>query len=77
MRRELRIDAVRWLSIVFLLGGMGRVLSLVIDGWPQWLQTGLTVIELAVPLMFLWLARGVRATQPGLVAETDSARPLA
>jgi Domain of unknown function (DUF4345) len=47
---------VRWLAGIFLLGGIGRVLSLVLHGRPNWFQEILTVIELALPLLFLWLA---------------------
>lgn len=48
--------AVRWLAGVFLLGGVGRVLSLAVHGWPQWFQIVLAVIELGLPPVFFWLA---------------------
>ncbi|MFI9029516.1 DUF4345 domain-containing protein [Streptomyces sp. NPDC053560] len=48
--------AVRWLSGVFLLGAIGRLLSLTVHGWPHWFQVVLTVIELVLPLLFFWLA---------------------
>ncbi|GAA0465085.1 DUF4345 domain-containing protein [Streptomyces olivaceiscleroticus] len=48
--------AVRWLSAVFLLGAIGRLLSLAAQGWPHWFQVALTVIELVLPPLFLWLA---------------------
>ncbi|GAA2744290.1 DUF4345 domain-containing protein [Kitasatospora cinereorecta] len=48
--------AVRWLAGVFLLGALGRLLSLAVHGWPHWFQVVLTAIELALPPLFLWLA---------------------
>jgi hypothetical protein len=47
---------VRWLAGIFLLGGIGRVVSLVVHGNPQWFQTALTVLELGLPLLFFALA---------------------
>lgn len=44
------------LAGIFLLGGLGRVLSLAVYGRPQWLQLGETVVELVLPLVFFWLA---------------------
>ncbi|WP_042391191.1 DUF4345 domain-containing protein [Streptacidiphilus melanogenes] len=48
--------AVRWLAGVFLLGAVGRLLSLAVHGWPQWFQVLLTVIELVMPPLYFWLA---------------------
>ncbi|MFE2180055.1 DUF4345 domain-containing protein [Streptomyces sp. NPDC059455] len=48
--------AMRWLAGVFLLGGVGRLLSLAVHGWPQWFQIALAVIELGLPPVFFWLA---------------------
>jgi len=47
---------VRWLSGIFLLGGVGRLLSMVIHGQPHWFQVALTVLELTLPLLFYWLS---------------------
>ncbi|MFJ5031036.1 DUF4345 domain-containing protein [Streptomyces sp. NPDC088560] len=55
-QRPIPAREVRWLAGVFLLGGVGRLLSLAVHGWPQWFQIVLTVIELALPPVFLWLA---------------------
>ncbi|CDR01643.1 DUF4345 domain-containing protein [Streptomyces iranensis] len=55
-QRPIPARAVRWLAGVFLLGGMGRLLSLAMHGWPQWFQTALAVIELGLPPVFFWLA---------------------
>ena len=48
--------AVRWLAGIFLLGAAGRLLSLVLVGPPQAFQVVLTVIEVALPPVFFWLA---------------------
>ncbi|MCX5096067.1 DUF4345 domain-containing protein [Streptomyces sp. NBC_00365] len=55
-QRPIPARAVRWLAGVFLLGGVGRLLSLAVHGWPQWFQIALAVIELSLPPLFFWLA---------------------
>ncbi|WP_255951848.1 DUF4345 domain-containing protein [Streptomyces odontomachi] len=55
-QRPIPASAVRWLAGVFLLGGVGRLLSLALHGWPQWFQIPLAVIELGLPPVFFWLA---------------------
>ncbi|MFD4337937.1 DUF4345 domain-containing protein [Streptomyces anulatus] len=47
---------IRWLAAVFLLGGIGRILSLAAHGWPHPFQVALAVIELAFPPVWFWLA---------------------
>ncbi|MFF1265475.1 DUF4345 domain-containing protein [Streptomyces anulatus] len=47
---------VRWLAAVFLLGGIGRILSLAVHGWPHPFQVVLALIELAFPPVWFWLA---------------------
>ncbi len=49
--------AVRWLAAIFFLGGLGRLLSIAIHGQPHWFQLVLTVIELVLPPVYLWLSR--------------------
>lgn len=60
--------AVRWLAAVFLLGAVGRLLSLAAHGWPHWFQVALTVIELLLPPVLFLLAdadeRSFRARRP-------------
>ncbi|MCX5450045.1 DUF4345 domain-containing protein [Streptomyces nigrescens] len=48
--------AVRWLAGIFLLGGLGRLLSMAVHGSPQGFQTALTVLELALPPLYFLLA---------------------
>lgn len=55
-QRPIPARAVQWLAGVFLLGAVGRLLSLAVHGWPQSFQTVLTVIEIILPLVFFWLA---------------------
>jgi hypothetical protein len=55
-QRPIPAWAVRWLAGVFLLGGVGRLLSLAVHGWPQWFQIALAVIELGLPPVFFWLS---------------------
>lgn len=47
---------VRFLAAIFLLGAVARVISIVDEGWPQWFQTVLTVVEVVLPPVFFWLA---------------------
>ncbi|MGW1816374.1 DUF4345 domain-containing protein [Streptomyces sp. NPDC002125] len=55
---------VRWLAAVFLLGGVGRLLSLAVHGWPHPFQVVLAAIELLLPPVFFWLAdAGERASR--------------
>ncbi|MGW4563216.1 DUF4345 domain-containing protein [Streptomyces sp. NPDC004561] len=64
-QRPIPARTVRWLAGVFLLGGMGRLLSLAAHGWPQWFQIVLAVIELSLPLVFFWLADAEERTLSG------------
>ena len=64
-QRPIPARAVRWLAGVFLLGGVGRLLSLAVHGWPQWFQIALAVIELGLPPVFFWLADAGERTPRG------------
>lgn len=55
-RRPIPAQAVRLLAAVFLLGGVGRLLSVAVHGLPHGFQIALTVVELALPPVFFWLA---------------------
>ncbi len=55
-RTPVPAKVVQWLAGIFLLGGIGRVLSMIVHGRPQWLQVVLTAIELGLPPLYLWLA---------------------
>lgn len=49
-------SAVRWLTGIFLLGGVGRLLSMLVYGQPHWFQLVLMVVELAVPALIFAVA---------------------
>ena len=53
---------VRWLAGIFLLGGVGRLLSLAAHGSPNWFQIVLTGLELVLPIPFFVLATADEAT---------------
>ena len=55
-QRPIPARAVRWLAGVFLLGGVGRLLSLAVHGLPHGFQIALTVLELGLPSVFFLLA---------------------
>ncbi|MEU9303453.1 DUF4345 domain-containing protein [Streptomyces sp. NPDC048269] len=63
--------AVRWLAGVFLLGALGRLLSLAVAGWPHWFQVVLAVVELALPPLFFWLADAEEKTFRARVQVVD------
>ncbi|MFD9902721.1 DUF4345 domain-containing protein [Streptomyces sp. NPDC059063] len=65
-QRPIPAQVVRWLAGVFLLGAVGRLLSLAVHGWPQWFQIALTVIELVLPPVFFWLADADEAEERAL-----------
>src|SRR6476469_8364362 len=56
-RAVVPLDLVRALAAVMFLGGVARLLSIAVDGSPQWFQTVLLVVELVVPVLFVVLAR--------------------
>ncbi|WP_435820724.1 DUF4345 domain-containing protein [Kitasatospora cineracea] len=64
---------VRALAGLFLLGALGRILSLAVAGRPNWFQLVLLAIELALPPVYFALAtadtraaaRAAQATQAG------------
>ncbi|GAA2817926.1 DUF4345 domain-containing protein [Kitasatospora sp. CM 4170] len=47
---------VRVLTGVFLLGAVGRLLSIAVEGRPHAFQLGLMVLELALSPVYFWLA---------------------
>lgn len=48
--------AIRWLAGIFLLGAVGRAISLAVHGWPHWFQIVLTIIEIVLPPVYFWLS---------------------
>ncbi|MFF8532021.1 DUF4345 domain-containing protein [Streptomyces sp. NPDC015532] len=73
-QRPIPARAVRWLAGVFLLGGVGRLLSLAVHGWPQWFQIALAVIELGLPPVFFWLADAEERAPHGDVESMPAGR---
>ncbi|MFF9092493.1 DUF4345 domain-containing protein [Streptomyces sp. NPDC014802] len=73
------LSVIRVLTGVFLLGGVGRLLSLAVEGRPQWFQILLAVVELGLSPVLLWLAAGEErrpvAGEEGPVAGEE--RPVA
>ncbi|TQL70211.1 uncharacterized protein DUF4345 [Nocardioides albertanoniae] len=54
---------MNWPAAVFLLGGVGRVVSVVAYGWPHWFQIPLTVLELVIPPILFALTAAARRTE--------------
>lgn len=54
-------DLILTLSGIFLLGGVGRLVSIATEGYPHWFQSVLTVIELALSPLLIWLATRIPA----------------
>lgn len=55
-QRPMPAQPVRWLAGFMFLGGLGRILSMVQHGAPHWFQIPLTVIEIVLPPVYVWLA---------------------
>ncbi|MEU1862612.1 DUF4345 domain-containing protein [Streptomyces gardneri] len=55
-QRPIPATAVRLLTAVFLLGALGRLLSLAVEGWPHAFQVALAALELALSPLLFWLA---------------------
>ncbi|MFF3604824.1 DUF4345 domain-containing protein [Streptomyces sp. NPDC002463] len=55
-RSPIPAAAVRGLTAVFLLGALGRLLSLAVEGRPHWFQLALAALELALSPLLFWLA---------------------
>ena len=70
-QRPIPARPVRWLTAVFWLGGMGRLLSLGVAGRPQSFQLLLTGIEVALPPVLLGLA-SADETDPDATLERSS-----
>jgi hypothetical protein len=68
-RAQPAVSVVAWLSAVMLVGGLGRVLSMLIYGLPHWFQVVLTVVELVVPVAVLARCRSVRRRPVGTLAQ--------
>jgi Domain of unknown function (DUF4345) len=56
-RTAIRAGEVRLLAGLMLVSAVGRVISLVHNGRPHWLQEVLTAIEFIVPAAFFGLAK--------------------
>ncbi|MGW1103113.1 DUF4345 domain-containing protein [Streptomyces sp. NPDC002540] len=71
-RTPIPARAVRWLSGVFLLGGLSRLPSLAVAGRPDSFQLVLAAIELTLPPVYFWLAdadeRATSKTPPHAVS---------
>ncbi|MBF6544464.1 DUF4345 domain-containing protein [Nocardia brasiliensis] len=55
-QRPIPATAIRWLAGIFLLGAVGRFISIAVYGWPHWFQIVLTAIEVVLPPLYFWLA---------------------
>ena len=55
LRPTLRLPAL-WSLLVFVSGlATGRLLSLVVDGWPSWLLVAYMILEFAIAVVTWWL----------------------
>ncbi|MEU7516512.1 DUF4345 domain-containing protein [Streptomyces sp. NPDC042898] len=63
-QRPIPATVVRWLTAVFLLGALGRILSLAVEGRPDALQLFLGALELILSPLLFWLADAEEKTSP-------------
>jgi len=66
--------AIHFLAGILLLGGVGRIISVIELGWPHWFQVVLMVIEIVLPAIFFYLAA---AAAPGVGRGTRTAEEWA
>lgn len=69
-QRPLPLRLIRGLAALFFAGGVGRLLSILVHGKPHWFQLVLTGIEMALPPVYLELAR--RAEQDRVAGDRES-----
>ncbi|WP_194834827.1 DUF4345 domain-containing protein [Nocardia sp. XZ_19_369] len=55
---------IRWLAGIFLLGAVGRAVSVAVYGWPHWFQIVLTAVEVVLPPIFWRLATADETRTP-------------
>lgn len=72
-QRPIPATAVRWLTAVFLLGALGRLLSLLVEGWPHGFQVALAALELALSPLLFWLADAEEKASPAQRAPSGTA----
>ncbi|MGW6393906.1 DUF4345 domain-containing protein [Streptomyces sp. NPDC055103] len=63
-QRPIPATVVRWLTAVFLLGALGRILSLAVEGWPHAFQVALGALELVLSPVLFWLADAEEKESP-------------
>ncbi|MFE7551351.1 DUF4345 domain-containing protein [Streptomyces gardneri] len=63
-QRPIPATAVRLLTAVFLLGALGRLLSLAVEGMPHAFQVALAALELALSPLLFWLADAEEKAHP-------------
>ncbi|ALO06210.1 hypothetical protein AQF52_0613 [Streptomyces venezuelae] len=63
-QRPIPATAVRLLTAVFLLGAVGRLLSLAVEGRPHAFQMALAALELALSPLLFWLADAEEKAHP-------------
>ena len=63
-QRPIPATVVRWLTAVFLLGALGRILSLAVEGWPHAFQVALGALELVLSPLLFWLADAEEKASP-------------
>ncbi|MGW1738228.1 DUF4345 domain-containing protein [Nocardia sp. NPDC001965] len=66
----IHLDAVRWLTGIMFVGGLARFVSVAVHGWPHGFVIALTVLELTLPPIYFWSARGT-ASRAGSATVTS------
>ncbi|CAM5277466.1 DUF4345 domain-containing protein [Streptomyces narbonensis] len=72
-QRPIPATAVRLLTAVFLLGALGRLLSLAVQGRPHGFQLALAALELALSPLLFWLADAEEKANPAPRAPSATA----
>ena len=54
-----RLVEIRVVAAIFLLGGIARLISIAVMGWPEMFFVILMLVELLAPVLVFWLARQI------------------
>jgi hypothetical protein len=65
---ERKLSVMRFLALVLFVGGLARIVSLIAVGLPHPFFIAMTIVELALPPVVLWLAKRVRPAMAGAAA---------
>lgn len=61
-------NAIRGLAGIMFVGGLARLVSAAVHGWPHGFVIALTAVELVLPPLYFWLLRGTERQAAAIAA---------